>query len=264
MRGYRRASVHAALVPYVEAVWVQEPAAAAGSAGEYAVLPRPCSAVGFQYRGRLSVVRDSGARLLASSGITGVQSTARRFQGEVDTRSVIVALRPHGAFALFGCAANELADRHVALEDLLAGGAVRGVQERVCEAGGTVTTDSVVQGFLLECLGRVGREVHGGVVEAVEVIRSSRGMVGIEQIARRVGVSRRQLERLFKVQVGVGPKELASLARFEGGVEALPRRRSWAQLACDMGYADQAHFIRSFTRRAGVTPGEYVREMLPD
>jgi AraC-like DNA-binding protein len=255
--------LHGALLAHVEAVWVQEPTAAAGSAGEYVVLPKPCSVVGFQYRGRLSVVRDSGARLLAPSGITGLQSTVRRFQGDADTRSVIVALRPHGAFALFGCASNDLADQHVPLEALLPGGEVRAARERVWEADGTVTTDSVVQRFLLECLRRFGREVHAVVMEAVGAILESRGTVGIEQLGHRLGVSRRQLERLFKVQVGVGPKELASLARFERVVETLPRRRSWADLACDAGYADQAHLIRSFSRRAGVTPAQYVRAMSP-
>jgi methylphosphotriester-DNA--protein-cysteine methyltransferase len=61
------------------------------------------------------------------------------------------------------------------------------------------------------------------------------------------------------MQIGVAPKELASLARFTRAVERLGHNRSWAGLAVDAGYADQAHFIRSFKRRAGRTPAEFTR-----
>ena len=33
----------------------------------------------------------------------------------------------------------------------------------------------------------------------------------------------------------------------------------WADLAVRLGYADQAHFVNSFTALVGVPPGEYRR-----
>jgi AraC-like DNA-binding protein len=35
----------------------------------------------------------------------------------------------------------------------------------------------------------------------------------------------------------------------------------WADLSLDLGYADQAHFIRDFKRLVGVSPAEYARRL---
>jgi len=78
-----------------------------------------------------------------------------------------------------------------------------------------------------------------------------------------VNVSKRQMERLLKTQVGLGPKQFAELARFAGLLKRLSGRRSWADLAFEAGFADQSHFVRSFTQFAGIPPTEYVRSLEP-
>jgi AraC-like DNA-binding protein len=55
----------------------------------------------------------------------------------------------------------------------------------------------------------------------------------------------------------VRPKEFASLVRFRWVLANLERHRSWSDLALAAGYSDQAHFVRSFTRRAGMTPTQF-------
>ena len=87
------------------------------------------------------------------------------------------------------------------------------------------------------------------------------GAVRIESMARELGIGRRQLERLFKLQVGVGPKEFASLARFGAALRRIDGATAWTDVAAAAGYADQAHFIRNFKRRSGLTPTEY-RQLL--
>ena len=69
------------------------------------------------------------------------------------------------------------------------------------------------------------------------------------------------MQRLFKAYVGASPKWVIRryrlhelLERFHSG-EAL----DGAQLALDLGYADQAHLINDFRKLAGVTPTGYLR-----
>lgn len=100
------------------------------------------------------------------------------------------------------------------------------------------------------------------VAGAVAALQASRGALPIGEIARDLGISRRQLERLFAEHVGLSPKVTARIVRFRQSVEALLDNRSirWAQFAVDCGYFDQAHFIRDFRTFSGTTPEMYRLE----
>jgi AraC-like DNA-binding protein len=75
-------------------------------------------------------------------------------------------------------------------------------------------------------------------------------------------MSHRQLSRVFRQRVGLGPKALIRLGRFQRALRLLdnPGRRSVAAVALRTGYYDQAHLARDFRLFAGVGPGRYLRE----
>lgn len=256
-----RVSIHPALAPYVEVILIEDPAGAPPAPAPYEVLPKPFPVIGFQYRGRLEVLRDGGPQLLARGGITGLQVTRRAFRPGPETRSVLVMLRPHGAWTLLGCPMSEVAGDHVPLGSILPATSTRELEDRLQEASGVEELADRVQSFFLDLLDRSRCRPHPAVLEAVGRIRRAHGAYPVEALAHDLGISRRQMERLFKLQVGVGPKELASLTRFEWVLEQLPRRGSWVDLAYDAGYADQSHFVRSFTARTGRSPGEFANEL---
>lgn len=251
---HRQLRVHPLLQPYVREIFVDEGGVEPGPT-PYRVLPGPAPVIGFQYCGRLSVRRDGTLQRLGRSGITGIQSTARWFVPEVETRSVLVRLAPFGAYALLNQSMAELADRHVALDQVVSG--MRSMEERVRELGSAEAAEHV-QHWLLERIAERKRYVHPDVLAATRLIAASAGRERVEVVADAIGVGRRRLERLFNLQVGVGPKELASLVRFDRAARQLGRK-SWIGIALDAGYADQAHFIRDFRRRTGTTPTEFQR-----
>lgn len=81
------------------------------------------------------------------------------------------------------------------------------------------------------------------------------------QLAERFGLGLRTLQRLFNDYVGASPKWVINRYRMH---EAIARAKageavSWAALAQELGYFDQAHFIADFRRLAGCTPAEYAR-----
>jgi AraC-like DNA-binding protein len=77
-------------------------------------------------------------------------------------------------------------------------------------------------------------------------------------------VSNRHLIRTFRDVVGLPPKSFARIRRFHAALRALPAATARAQLAFDLGYADQAHFNHEFRRLSGVTPSQYLRYRGPD
>ncbi|MBC2934162.1 AraC family transcriptional regulator [Nocardioides sp. zg-1228] len=83
----------------------------------------------------------------------------------------------------------------------------------------------------------------------------------VDELARAVGLSERSLQRLVEQRVGLSPKWLLQRRRLHGAVEALKAGAgTLAEVAADLGYADQAHFTHDFRTVTGMTPGEYLRD----
>ena len=81
------------------------------------------------------------------------------------------------------------------------------------------------------------------------------GLVSVDQLANDAGISSRQLERRFLREVGLGPKLLGRIIRFQQVFRAVEQSNSaWAAIASECGSYDQAHLIRDFNRFARQTP----------
>ena len=97
-------------------------------------------------------------------------------------------------------------------------------------------------------------------------LHAAGGAVAVEAVAREVGWSRRHLAARFRAEVGLPPKLVARILRFErvaGALRAGGEVRL-AEAAYDAGYADQAHLNRDFRAFSGLSPTAYAARLLPD
>jgi len=79
----------------------------------------------------------------------------------------------------------------------------------------------------------------------------------IGQLSRLVGVGERQLRRRFSIALGYGPKMFQSVIRFQRLLKTAAETKGairLADLALNVGYADQAHMTREVQRFADGTP----------
>lgn len=99
------------------------------------------------------------------------------------------------------------------------------------------------------------------VGEVVDAIATERSIRTLDDVASRWSLTPRTLQRLFNQYVGIGPKWVINRYRMH---EALQRvdagdEVDWSLLALELGYFDQAHFIRDFRALVGCPPAEYAR-----
>jgi AraC-like DNA-binding protein len=219
--------------------------------GDSIVLPSASAVLGFQFRGR---VRNDDS-LLARAGITGIQSTARRYTYLGATGSVLVRFTPQGATCL-GVPPGELAGRSVPLDALLPATRVAQAVEQLCEAQDAATRASIVDQLLLDLPFTADSLVSRAVARFDAPLADD---VTIARVARELSMSERQLERRFLARVGVTPKRFATLRRFERAVALAATAPSLTSAAIDAGYYDQSHFIRDFQRFVGSAPGDFLR-----
>lgn len=94
------------------------------------------------------------------------------------------------------------------------------------------------------------READPAIRTAVPwLVRHPAGHVG--ELARLLGLSRRQFQRRFHAAVGYGPKVFQRIMRFQRLLAVASACRDPADLAATVGYADQAHMCREVRAFAG-------------
>ncbi len=108
-----------------------------------------------------------------------------------------------------------------------------------------------------ELLRRLTHARPSPVLRAARVLLADPPAVG--RVAASSGLSARQLERRFLAEVGLGPKELARVGRFQRAVQRLfaAPQATLTAIAHASGYADHAHFTREFRALAGLPPSRF-------
>ncbi|MCO1660717.1 helix-turn-helix domain-containing protein [Pseudonocardia humida] len=169
-------------------------------------------------------------------------------------------LRPGVLGGLVGMPADELVDQDIAGTDLWRDLA------RLTDLLGNAATPRVALDRLQSFVARAAREPDPLVDEAVRNLMPWHGG-GTAALPALLSISERQLRRRCRAAVGVGPKELQRILRFQGFVArvqaSVQQGASEADLAgwaVEVGYHDQAHLSRECRRLAGATPGELLAQ----
>lgn len=99
------------------------------------------------------------------------------------------------------------------------------------------------------------------VQTVIDGIMRDRELTRVDAVCEAFGINKRKLQRLFDQYVGVTPKWVIRLYRLQNAAEAMEQTRgsNLLQLSMDLGYHDQAHFIKDFKAIVGRTPEQYAR-----
>jgi AraC-like DNA-binding protein len=233
----------AELAPFVDYYWIVRWELRGEPDFEQAILPHPNVHLAFEE---------------SSAGIFGVDRKlfTRRLSGQ--GKGLGVRFRPGGFRPFWGGSVSQLTDRVVPATQLF-GAAAERTRKQIMEAG-----DDAEMVAHAEALLSAVRPAPDPAAEQAAVlvarITGDPALRRVDQLAATSGLTVRGLQRLFGEYVGVSPKWVMRRARLH---EAAQRADSgdpvdWAELAADLGYADQAHLTRDFTATIGVPPTRYA------
>jgi AraC-like DNA-binding protein len=175
-------------------------------------------------------------------------------------RGLHLELNPIGLRALLGVPATELASDVVDLAELPVPWA-RTLADQVAEQPTWSGRFDVVDTALVSALRPVAPADE--VSWAWRRMVADRGGRPVATLAREVGWSRRHFTNRFAGEVGLGPKQMSRLIRFEHSGRLLRAGRPLAEAAAESGYYDQAHLSNEWRALAGCSPTEWMRAELP-
>jgi AraC-like DNA-binding protein len=206
---------------------------------------------------------DDGSPVTRFSSVAGglmCRSVAIHHDGR--QQGVQVSLTPLGARAVYGMPAAVLAHRLVPLDELLGALGVELV-DRLRAATTWSARFTALDELLLRAVGRGagGDPVRPEVAEAWRRLVAARGCVQVGAVAEELGWSRRHLTERFRGELGLSPKTLARVLRFEHAHELATAQHPppWADVATISGYADQAHLVRDWREFTGRSPTAWRR-----
>ena len=201
----------------------------------------------------------AGPHVSHDSFVAGL-STASAYVGAAGSATCLqVNLTPLGAHMFFGLPMHELANQVVPLEAALPR-AVAPLAEALEDEKSWSDRFALLDAILLARLAEA-RPPSPDVAWAWNALERTHGRAPIGWICDRLGRSRRYLASRFREQVGLPPKTVARIMRFDRAVSLLGRSDDrLADIAFECGYFDQAHLNRDFREFAGLSPGAFVRQ----
>jgi len=237
---YHEHAPPASLAAYVDCFW------SLTSQGEpHRVMPDGAMDIVFDVRaGDANVVGPMTRAIVTEAGAPGLM--------------VGVRFKPGAGPLLLGIAAREVRDDAPPLADAW-GADGRALADAVATAA---QVPDAVTCIIHALERRRAAPPDARIAAAVALLVRAGGELPLGAVASRVAIGERQLERLFDERVGLGPKAFARVVRLQRALRGIDAERgsvaSWARLALDHGYADQAHLIRDFRALAGITPAAFA------
>jgi AraC-like DNA-binding protein len=168
-----------------------------------------------------------------------------------------VHFRPGGAFPFFGAAIGELANSHLALEDLWGRPAIE-LRERLCAAATPQKRFQILEETLKARLRWLSE--HPAVSLALDIFSPAGIGDSVRGVAERVGLSQRRFIQIFTAHVGLTPKLFCRVLRFQYAREFIDQSATlnWSRVALACGYYDQSHLIHDFQEFSGLSPTNYL------
>src|SRR5208282_282086 len=216
--------------------------------------------------------------------VVGLHSTHHLTEAVGDRRFMVVRFSPIGAHLFLRVPMDLIENQTVELAQFdpkLA----RLLRTRLAAALNWETRFDVMESLVAERVISMASEVEV-VLEAWKRLRDAHGRIGLGLLASELHCSHRHLITQFRAGVGLLPKTIARLLRFNRAVQVVNRlgrdvtiepasrpyievakaassggaQIRWAEVAADCGYFDQSHFIKEFQEFSGLTPVEFLRQ----
>lgn len=249
------------LAKLIKCFWVLE-SPSAPSPSQERILPDGCTEIVFHMGDPFAQHNSDGTTERQPLALL-VGQMRRHLLIQPTGRVSVLGVRfwPGGAYPFLLLPQDEIAGTVIAL-DAVWGAVTRELQSRIADAPTAAESVRQVETFFIARLNKFRRH-DDAILKAIASIFRSRGFLAVESLAENMGIGLRRLDRKFNTRVGLPPKMLCRIIRFQRVLRMLERSengRDFVQVALDCGYYDQSHFIKEFKAFAGKSPTSYFAE----
>ncbi|QBJ84977.1 AraC family transcriptional regulator [Chryseobacterium gleum] len=222
------------------------------------IVPDGCMEMIFHYGDLYKQYLDNGNSIIQSRCfVIGQLTRPLKIQPTGETGIFSVRFHPEGFLPFTTIPIKEMENTAVSLEKLF-GKDGQEIAQQILNANSTSERIKLIEIFLLDWLTDI-KTIDRIVKSTIETIITANGQFSVDELSRLKKVNRRQLLRKFSLTIGLSPKQLSRMIRFQTTLKMLlnDQYSNLAELAYENEYYDQAHFIKEFKEFTGSTPKEF-------
>lgn len=252
--------IHPTLKGYIEKIWVFESSGRVPNVDMKLIVPNGLIKLVIPFRNGLSGKNDGWYHLSKEHQMTliGISDLPSIVDIEHDTAAgtIGVEFSPMGAYRFFKLQQSEIKNQIHPLADIL-GNTAKNIEEHIANAETVELKVKCLQHFLLNLFLQNDSDL---IFEyCIRKIKYSKGGISIKQLEKETGYSSRWLNVKFGEKIGISPKNLCSIRRFQFYYQALAQNAKEVFMQKDFYnlYYDQAHFIKEFKRFTGLPPTKF-------
>ena len=246
-----------ALRPYVNCFWMIHSVNPLSTQDR--TFPDGCQEICFNID--TTVLRDDGKGFAANPAVELIGQMTRPYDIVTQGKNLHFGVKfyPHSFSRFTKESIYDLRDRSIDLRDLM-GPQFLDIIDKVFEKPTFARFIECMECFFLNVLSlkNPNEKAYAMVSHAVQTLMRMKNHTKIEFLADLVGIGERSLQNMFKHHVGLGPKLLIKMIRFQRTFPYLKNHRySLTDIAHLCGYYDQAHFTHEFKTFTGVYPSKF-------
>jgi transcriptional regulator GlxA family with amidase domain len=165
-----------------------------------------------------------------------------------------VVFHPGAMYRIFGVPLALITDQYVDAQSVI-GNEIKTVNEQMANAGAYQQIINIAEAYLWKKVQK-SKIVTNPVSTIGQLLVENPTRFSLDWLASQACWSPRQLERQFMERMGVSPKFLARISRFDKvfSLKQINPSLDWLSIALQTGYNDYQHLVKDFKQFAGVTP----------
>jgi AraC-like DNA-binding protein len=245
----------------IECFWLLEGNPTAFSAPPERLLPDGCIEIILNVGERFRQMDAMGAGTLQPATFVVGQMTSPVLVAPTGRVQMLgIRFVPGGSLPFLAPPAQEFADRITPLDEL-AGDLARELRLYLDrESFDRPMLTRIESALARRAAGH--RSVAPDLRSALHHFIANQGGFAVDDLANSLDITHRKLQRRFRNEIGIGPKLLSRILRFQQVFRAVESNApDWTEIAIEAGYFDQAHLIRDFHQFAGQTPALLFKDL---
>ena len=199
--------------------------------------------------------KSNNGEKIPKSFVNGPFNKYRIFETKGDIGIFAIDFTPVGWHALTGYEGVEFTEK--VIHTSLLNKTIKDFSARLIEASSNMERVKLCNSFLIKLV-RKQNDFDFRMERVENEIKLNNGNVNIHELSKKHFCSVSKLERNFKKVIGLTPKKYAKLMRFRTILD-LGLVKDWSDFVVDLGFYDQAHFIKEFKSYIGETPQKYFQ-----
>ena len=193
--------------------------------------------------------------------VAGFQIQPTYVESYGESKMVVIQFKTLGAYAFLKQPLRHFTNNYIDLDFIFKKEADE-VWEQLQEANTINEKFLLTENFLYRKL-LTTKIPSDKLIASIDLLLKKTATISVKEICQQHNISRKHLNFLFQEYLGISPKMLSSLNRFQSILQTISNSKpdKLTDLAYELNFFDQAHFNNNFKRFTGLKPNDYIKKV---